>query len=226
MPEKIDLTGHRYGKLTVISEHDVTRNRKYRWKCVCDCGTKTVAIGGDMRSGRQVSCGCVSQQVNGERMTTLLFVHGLSHAPVGNSWRMMMYRCYDEKCKHFHNYGGRGILVCEYLMESPENLRNIIGDRPPVILSLDRIENSGNYTCGQCDECRANKWSLNIQWATRRQQGRNRRTNKRITIDGVTKCVAEWTELAGLSSVTIRERAKRGWSGKRLLLPADTKFCQ
>lgn len=225
MGAKIDLTGHRYGKLTVLSGHDITTNRKHRWICKCDCGTEIIAIGGDMRSGRQVSCGCVRDAVNRDRMRATYFIHGLSHTPVGRSWRMMMYRCYDKKCKQFKDYGGRGIMVCRFLMESPENLLEILGNRPPSILSLDRPDNHAGYTCGKCEECIGNGWTLNVRWATQIQQSRNQRTNRIIDIGGTKRCVAEWAEISGINRITIRERLKRGWHGLKLLQPADLRFC-
>ena len=110
----------------------------------------------------------------------------------------MLQRCYNEKSKGFQAYGARGIKACEFIRASPLNLVLLIGERPSRHLTLDRINNSSGYHCGTCAECMANGWVLNVRWATAKQQSRNMKNNRLVTINGVTRCVAEWIEITGI----------------------------
>ena len=99
----IDLTGHVYGRLTVES-YKGRLGKHLQWICRCECGAGKVVYGGCLRSGNTRSCGCLSVQ----RSTT----HGKSQAPEYRSYKAMKTRCYNEKCRGYVNYGGRG---CGYV---------------------------------------------------------------------------------------------------------------
>lgn len=121
-------------------------------------------------------------------------------------WRSMVARCYDEDHKSFEYYGGRGISVCTRwligtLMIKPYKLFALdMGPRLTKDLSLERIDNNGNYEPSNC------------RWATRTEQHRNKRSNKLITYKGTTKCLSEWAELLGIPRESIDSRLRRGWS--------------
>lgn len=112
-------------------------------------------------------------------------------------WADMMRRCYNPKAQKFRHWGGRGIRVCERWHE----FKNFLGDmgEAPHGLTLDRIDNNGDY---EPDNCR---------WATYKQQLRNRRTNRLITAGGVTKTLAEWAVDLGVSETCIWHRLRVGW---------------
>lgn len=120
------------------------------------------------------------------------------------AWYSMISRCYDIEHEAYHNYGGRGIFVCDRWLgiNGFDNFYQDMGPRPSKNLSLDRINNDGNY----CPE--------NCHWATKTQQARNRRTNRTIIIDNETKSVAEWAEISGIDQRTIRDRLDDEWDAK------------
>lgn len=150
----IDLTGERFGRLTVLRrvEND---GRGVRWECVCDCGNKKVAHSHELRYGKTRSCGCLlheSRVMNGKNQA----VHGGWKSRLYGVWAGMKKRCYYEKHPQYHNYGGRGINVCNdwlhdfgkfsewaYSHGYDENAKK--GG-----CTLDRVDSDGNYEPSNC----------------------------------------------------------------------------
>lgn len=213
----IDLTGKKFGRLFVIDWHGHVG--PYRaWNCKCDCGNTKVMTTGSLRSGHGKSCGCLQKEIVSKIAKANLTTHGMSHTPVFNSWNSMIQRCYNKKSESFNYYGGRGIVVCEFLRASPENLKSLLGERVPGY-SLERTDVNSNYSCGQCAECLSSGWARNVKWGSHKEQARNKRNTLMVTIDGETKCAAEWEEIYGLYDSCISNRIRLGYSGKKLLMP-------
>lgn len=159
MPHIIDMTGKKYGKLTVI-EKDGGDTAGARWKCVCDCGNVITVRGTNLRRGLTTSCGCHQKNVVKMENTT----HGQYTSRLHRIWSAMKQRCYNPRNKAYINYGGRGISVCDdwihdFSAFSEWALSNGYNDT----LTIDRINNDGNY---EPDNCR---------WQTRAQQNKNKR---------------------------------------------------
>lgn len=112
------------------------------------------------------------------------------------SWCSMRQRCLDPNTKDYQRYGGRGISICPEWEEYTQFLADM--GLVPEAKSLDRIDNSSGYSKENC------------RWATKQEQARNRRTSKMLSIDGQNKTLAEWAEISGLPSSTIRMRITRG----------------
>jgi hypothetical protein len=128
------------------------------------------------------------------------YKHGQSKTPVYKVWIAMKDRCYNSNNDEFHNYGGRGITVCSRWREDFVAFAQDMGPRPPGG-EIERLVNSEGYG------------PLNCEWTTRRKQTHNTRHNRNITIDGVTKCLAEWAEIYGISPLTVASRINTyGWS--------------
>lgn len=125
--------------------------------------------------------------------------HGKSGTRVYKAWLSVLDRCDNDRSG---NYGARGISVCDRWRVF-EAFYADMGEPPSDGHSLDRIDNDGNYEPSNC------------RWATRSQQGRNKRSNTLLTQDGQTRPLVEWAEMAGLKESTICHRLKHGWSVER-----------
>lgn len=113
-------------------------------------------------------------------------------------WSGMRSRCFCKTHKKFHFYGGRGVTVCERWNKF-ENFLKDMGPRPSKLHSLDRFpDKNGNYEPGNC------------RWATQKEQCRNTRRNRMVTIGSSTRCVSEWAEIVGRHPARIHCRITRG----------------
>ncbi len=130
--------------------------------------------------------------------------HGLSYTPEYIAWACMLDRCANPRNKRFKDYGGRGISVCERWRQSFLAFLEDVGQRPDSKMSLDRIDNSGNYEPG------------NVRWALPVTQAANRRTNHPLTIGGITMSVTEWARLRGVRRGTVYSRIRAGWPEEHL----------
>lgn len=204
MGKFIDMTGQKYGRLTVISRAENATDRdgtiRTQWNCVCDCGTLITARGKDIRSGNTKSCGCMNREsiraFNFANKTT----HGGRYTRLYKIWRGMKDRCYNDKLSYYARYGGRGIMVCKDWSDDFQSfkewaLENGYADN----LTLDRIDVNGNYEPSNC------------RWVTMKEQGNNRRTNHTLTYNGEKKTISEWAEITGLSKGAIWHRIDMGW---------------
>lgn len=193
MPRFIDITGKRFGRLTILKKAEKKNGKKLFWLCKCDCGLTKEIDGDPIRRGAVVSCGCYSRERTSIRMSQISTTHGMSNTNIWWRWAGMRERCTNKKTNNYKNYGGRGIKVCDRWLTF-ENFYEDMKAGYSAGLSLERIDNNGNYEPGNC------------RWATRKEQMRNYRRNRLITHKGETKTLQEWSESTGLKSSTIRMR--------------------
>jgi hypothetical protein len=198
-----NMAGQRFGRLSVV-EREGTRSGQAAWRCVCDCGNTLVVMGAKLRYGHTSSCGCLRIDSCRTRRTR----HGFSRVdkirPEYYLWCAMRSRCENPNNKHFQNYGGRGIAVCER-WKTFENFFADVGERPSKAHTLERCDNALGYQPG------------NVKWATRLEQGRNKRNNRRLVFDGQELTLSAWGERTGLKRATIMRRIGLGWSVERAL---------
>lgn len=179
-----DLSGQRFGRLVAIRPVEYV-GKSWIWLCKCDCGKESRSRAGGLMAGRIGSCGCKR--------------HGLSGTREYMIWEAMKNRCNNKRHMKYKYYGGQGIKVCRRWEQSFILFLADMGKSPSDKHTIDRKNNSRNYTPSNC------------RWATSKEQNRNRRNNHRIRFNGRLMCLAEAEEITGVPAWTIRQRLSRGW---------------
>lgn len=131
----------------------------------------------------------------------------------------MKGRCLNPSSSGYYKYGARGIRICSgwASLGGFERFLNQVGVRPSDLHSIERIDNSANYSCGKCVECLENGWVANCRWATRFEQGSNKRNNRTFQYRGVRYTIAEAVREFGIPRGTLINRHRRGWSGTEIV---------
>jgi hypothetical protein len=133
-------------------------------------------------------------------------------------WVGIKSRCDpDSQNEAAKNYAGRGLTVCLGWSVFKHFYTNL-GPRPSSSHSVDRIDNDGGYWCGKCVQCLALGRRPNCRWATRSEQSNNTRRTKRLTLNGITKTMKEWSKEAKIGFSGFRHRLETGWSLEQALL--------
>ncbi len=197
-----DLTGIRFGRLTVIKRAPNNKGGKTMWECVCDCGKIRIVCASNLKRGVSTSCGCFRKELLSEKQT----IHGDSNnARLYRIWKNMKSRCSCKSVSQYKDYGGRGISVCEewkhnYTVFKQWSIANGYRDD----LTIDRINNDGDY----CPE--------NCRWVSRSEQNLNKRNRCLLTYRNKTQTITEWSMELGIPIETLRDRIFRyKWSVER-----------
>ena len=159
MPAKIDLVGHKYHRLKVLSENGKDNHNKIMYSCLCDCGNTLIVLGASLRSGNTKSCGCL-QVLSATK-------HGKYGSLVYKRWRGMLTRCLNEKHDSYGTYCD--LEISQDFIEDFSKFYDEIGDPPDdnEVWTVDRIDPKIGYVKG------------NLRWATVPQQARNRKKGSR-----------------------------------------------
>ena len=203
---KINLTGRRFGRLTVIEEAGRDKFSRTLWKCECECGNEKIVPYGRLVRGDTRSCGCLAHDTTVQRNLR----HGDSFRGkverLYSIYNNIKTRCYNETDSHYERWGGRGIKMCDEWRESYDAFKEwALANGYEDNLTIERIDNDGDY----CPE--------NCKWITHKQQARNKRNNHFLTYNGERKCLGEWCEIYNIPRSTLWNRVDRGWTPEECL---------
>lgn len=190
-----DLVGNKFGRLTVIERHGISKSKKALWKCICDCGGFAIVTTQDLKNGHTKSCGCLKIEEVKKRSKT----HGMSNNNLFFVWFAIKDRCFNQNNKKYKHYGGRGITVCDEWKNDFQAFYDYVSQLPHFDeegYSIDRINNNGNYEPG------------NVRWATKTEQANNRNNTIVLTIDKETHTLPEWSRILGVKYNTLYYRYK------------------
>ena len=166
--KRIDLTDKRIGGLTVIRPLSLSSYRQLKWECRCDCGNVVNVAGVSLRNGDTKSCGCYRRDVSRKRQTKHGAYDGRTKRErLYNIYSDMRQRCLDPNSAAYKYYGGRGITICNEWLDSYVAFRSwALSNGYSDSLSIDRINNDGNYEPSNC------------RWADAFTQARNKRMGR------------------------------------------------
>ena len=167
-----DISGQKFGRLTVIKRVDSDSKGNSRWLCKCDCGKKNIVLGYCLKRHDTKSCGCLKIQHGHTK--------GNKKSKTYIAWISIWQRCTNPNNKDYHNYGGRGIKMCKRWNKF-ENFLEDMGE-VPCGCQIDRINNNLGYSPSNC------------RWTTAKNNNRNRRNNHLETYNGRTQCLAAWAD--------------------------------
>lgn len=196
MPKALDLTGQKYGRLTVVEKLPLRdKYKKVVWNCICDCGNTTNVNTKNIRTGNTASCGCLKIEITTK--------HGMTNTRAFRIWSGMRTRCLNKNSDHYELYGGRGITI-DPKWDTFLGFYKDMSD-PPKGMTLDRIDNDKGYSKKNC------------RWATRYTQAVNRSSTRFITYKKVTKSISDWARDTGIRIDTLHYRFAAGWSTQKAL---------
>lgn len=202
-----DLTGQRFGRLTVLYRFGRANMKYVTWLCRCDCGKTKVVRGGCLTNGSTKSCGCLHNEVAAKVATR----HGCiaKGNKVGNHiyniWRGMRSRCYSTKSTQYANYGGRGISVCEEWHDFTTFAEWAYNNDIAIDKQIDRIDCNGNYTPSNC------------RFVSPIVNANNKRNTRYVVIDNERLSVCDAARKYNCPAWRIRNRLKHGYSGMNLV---------
>lgn len=186
-----DLYGKRFGKLIAVSYS------KGKWLCKCDCGGETTTLTTNLTSGNTKSCGCKGRRLSSLRMAKMNLKHGDYGSKEYNTWIGIIKRTKRPSTHNFDRYGAAGIDMCDSWAKYENFLRDM-GRAPSKDSSIDRIDNRRGY------------YPENCRWATPKQQGQNRRTNRYIEVDGCIVTISEAARRLNINKSTMFRKVNRG----------------
>ena len=195
----VDLTGQKFGRLTVVQFDHKENGRKY-YLCQCDCGNFKIVSNHSLKSGNTKSCGCLHKEILIQRNKDNR-IHHPENERLLRIWRAMLHRCYKETDEHYDYYGGRGIKVCDDWHDFEAFQKWALANGYADNLTIDRLDGNKDY----CPE--------NCSWATMTVQNNHKSDTKWLTYKGKTQSLSDWCRELGLDYFRIKARLNSlGWS--------------
>ena len=190
-----DLTGKKFGKLTVIKSLGLDTHSEMNWECVCDCGNKYIAKSYSLRKGTTKQCKeCAIKQMSENSRKYVVFSKRLKECYVN-----MKTRCTNKNQDPFNRYVNRGIELCEEWENDYNKFQTwALNNGYSETLTLDRIDNNKGY------------YPENCRWVTRREQANNRRTSLFLIYKGKKDTLANWARNLNIPYNYIQYRVYKG----------------
>lgn len=167
-----DLTGQKFGRLTVIEQSGYTEKNQYGsryavWLCRCDCGNYCKMDTGTLKRRGNHSCGCLAREHLLD-MSRNNITHNMTGTRLYGCYKGMMSRCYRERDVHYNAYGRRGITVCDEWKSNPKSfIEWALSHGYSDDLTIERIDVDGNYEPSNCT------------WVPMSEQYKNKQSNHR-----------------------------------------------
>jgi hypothetical protein len=209
MKEVIDLTGQKFGRLTVLERRGSNKQHNALWLCKCECGKEKIISSINLRKGKSKSCGCLRDMLH-EGKNNPSYKHGESKSRIYHILAGMIQRCDNSNCKAYKNYGDRGIKVCNEWKDKENGFINFynwaIANGYDKGLTIDRIDNNGNYEPNNC------------RWSNRLEQNNNKRNTKKIVYNEKTYTIMELSKKFNIKYETLLSRYKKGWDIEKIIV--------
>lgn len=195
-----DITGQKFHSLTALNFEYRDSGYHHNWKFRCDCGNEFVARKSAVISGNTKQCKNCSIKAMARKIST----HGYAGTRLYKEWAGIIQRCENPKNTSYNRYGALGITVCEAWHKFEKFAEWSIKNGYSNNLTIDRIDNTGNYEPSNC------------RWVGNLEQANNKSTNVFITISDETHTIAEWARIYGMKYHTLYDRIKKGWNENEL----------
>ena len=203
-----DIRDQKFGRWTALYQVEKGMSGEKRYLCRCQCGTEKILRRSSLVSGNSKSCGCFAKDVARQLCTK----HGGSGTRLYRIWAGIVQRCCNDTGDYeWAKYGGRGISVCDEWREFSSFRDWALSSGYSDSLSIDRIDNNGNYSPDNC------------RWASIYEQNNNKRTSKFISYNGETGTIREFADRYGLEYSCLYERLRLGWNVRDALLTPSRK---
>ncbi len=192
--------GKVYGRLTVVEALHI--GNQWRWRCRCECGNERIVAPMKLFSGHTISCGCA----RADRMKTYTDIYRRKHGDTGKRLYYilsgMKRRCYNPSDKDYHNYGGRGIRICDEWRNDYSSFKEwALSHGYKDNLTIERIDVNGDY----CPE--------NCKWIPHGEQSLNTRANFHVIYHGKDYVFAQLCKEKGIKYYSTYNRINvHGWS--------------
>ena len=187
----IDMTGKRFDRLQVISLARIGKDNRAVWHCRCDCGKEVDVIGKSLRNGSTHSCGCLNVENSTKRIVALNTKHGKTHTRLFRVWLSMICRCENPNATNYHDYGERGITICDEWRNDFEAFYQWAMSQ-----GYDPNAKRGEYTIDRIDWDRGYSPD-NCRLADYNVQADNRRSTRHITFNEKTMNLSDWAKHYG-----------------------------
>lgn len=204
--------GNKYNRWTILQFSHI-KNRRYYYKCKCDCGNTNIIDISSVVNGRSKSCGCYKREVDAEKGRKMLTKHNLSNTKIWKKWVSIINRCYDKNQDNYYLYGGRGIKVCDEWKSNFVKFYNwAISNGYKDGLTIDRIDVNGNYEPNNC------------RFITMQEQHYNKRDTIYIFNNGVKYTINDLYKTYGVDKKKIRDRYYKGMKFEDIIYNGNLRY--